>query len=205
MKSFNPLFLLLCGCPKSDAIKDIPTSDCKEIIGQIQRFGVQRQGNTVSAPETLASWNVLKTAADSTKVQFTPRINAPTLEPGEAIEFGSGNAVTGGIPIVVGRSPSKFTGLFHWIKQSIIKAIKSFECETASVFLVNQYGQIIGLSKAGDGSDFKGIPIRSFFVGDKKFGGFEEPDTNAVSWSFNPNWSDDLYVVTPTFDPLTEL
>jgi hypothetical protein len=43
-------------------------------------------------------------------------------------------------------------------------------------------------------------------VGDKNLGGFDAPDGNAISWSFPPNWSDNLVIVTPSdFNPLTDL
>ena len=50
------------------------------------------------------------------------------------------------------------------------------------------------------------IPVRSFFVGDKTHGGLEAPDSNAIQWTFLPNYSDDLAIVTPAdFNPLTDL
>ena len=51
------------------------------------------------------------------------------------------------------------------------------------------------------------IPIGKLFVGDKKLGGFEEPDSNTIEWSFFPNWSDNLYIIkreTMDFNPLTD-
>lgn len=51
------------------------------------------------------------------------------------------------------------------------------------------------------------IPIGKFFVGDKKLGGFEEPDSNTIEWSFYPNWSDNFYIIkreTLDFNPLTD-
>ena len=36
--------------------------------------------------------------------------------------------------------------------------------------------------------------------------GYEAPDSNAIQWSFLPNWSDDLKLIAPTdFNPLTDL
>ena len=51
------------------------------------------------------------------------------------------------------------------------------------------------------------IPIGKLFVGDKKLGGFEEPDSNTIEWSFFPNWSDKFYIIkreTLDFNPLTD-
>ena len=50
------------------------------------------------------------------------------------------------------------------------------------------------------------IPIRSLFISDKAHGGLEAPDSNNISWSFLPNYSADLGIVTPSdFNPLTDL
>ena len=52
------------------------------------------------------------------------------------------------------------------------------------------------------------IPVGKFFIGDKNLGGFEEPDSNAIEWSFFPNWSDDLDIVKASefdYNPLTDL
>ena len=51
------------------------------------------------------------------------------------------------------------------------------------------------------------IPVGKFFVGDKKLGGFEEPDSNTIEWSFFPNWSDKFVIIkreTLDFNPLTD-
>lgn len=208
---------MLCACPPAAAIVDIPTENCLENVGQIQRFGLQRRKNgsdlnwiTIADanPNLLATWTALKTAADSTKVQFAPFIQNPTSEAGEAREFGGGNQTLGGIPIVVGRNASTFEAEFLRIKQSVIKEIKKYECEAElSVFLMNEGGQIIGLyDDPTTPTKFRGIPIRSFFVSDKQFGGFEEPDRNMVKWGFEPNFSDNLGIIEPSdFDALAQL
>jgi hypothetical protein len=50
------------------------------------------------------------------------------------------------------------------------------------------------------------IPIRSLFIGDKTFGGLEAPDSNAIQWTFLPNYSDNFWICTPTeWNPLTDL
>ena len=55
-------------------------------------------------------------------------------------------------------------------------------------------------------TEYLPIPIRSLFIGDKTHGGLAAPDSNAIQWSFLPNYSDDLAIVTPDdFNPLTDL
>lgn len=202
-------------CTPDAAVADIPTNDCIERIGQVQKFGLQRTKNAgainwipVGDTGLLATWNALKAATDSTKVQFTPYIVGPEFEPGEKREAGGGNNSVGGVPTVIGRNFTQFSAMFEDVKQSIIKAIKSYEKETElSVFLVNEHGQVIGLVDNVDSpTQFRGIPIRSFFVSDKKIGGFEDTDKNNVSWGFVPNWSDNLAITVPSdFDALTQL
>lgn len=159
-------------------------------------------------PNLLATWTALKAAADSTKVQVTPYIQDVNNEPGEAREFGGGNQTLGGIPITMGRNPSTLEAAFFDLKQKIAGELKQYECEKElSVFFVNEHGQIIGKTDDPDSpTTFRGFPLRSFFVSDKKLGGFDEPDRNNLKMSFLPNWSDNLHRVTPTdFDALTDI
>lgn len=74
------------------------------------------------------------------------------------------------------------------------------------VFLFNENGQIEAIKDSTDVNVYYPIPIRSLFISDKGHGGLENPDSNNISWSFAPNYSDDLSIVTPTdFNPLTDL
>ena len=78
-------------------------------------------------------------------------------------------------------------------------------CENVGVFLIDENGNI-GCLK--DGEAYEPIPIGKLFVGDKKLGGFEEPDSNTIEWSFFPNWSDKLVILKSAemdFNPLTDL
>jgi hypothetical protein len=149
---------------------------------------------------------------DGEKVVISPYIQAPTQEAGAPRTFGGGNETLGGVEIVIGREPSTFTGVLRAVPQSVIKAMKDLQCEAQGdnlgVYLFDENGNI-GCLKVQTGTntyEFRPIPIRAFFVGDKSFGGLEEPDSNAIQWSFLPNYSDDLAIVAPTdFNPLTDL
>ena len=48
--------------------------------------------------------------------------------------------------------------------------------------------------------DYAAIAGESLFSGDKTLGGFDAPDSNAIQFSFRPNWSDDLKVIACEFD-----
>ena len=210
--------MITCQCPAAAALTTIPAQGCAESFGQIQKVafqrltsgGVKNSFTTSNDIKVKASWTAMMTANDSTKVVISPYIQAPTVEAGAARTFGGGNETLGGVEMIIGREPTPFTGVIRATKQSIIKAIKALQCEAMAdnlgVYLFDENGNICCLQDQTTATTFYPIPIRSLFVGDKSFGGLEAPDSNAIQWSFLPNYSDDLAIVTPTdFNPLTDL
>lgn len=209
---------ILANCPPAAELPDIGTDECPESVGQIQKIVYQRVFSTGSTknkfvigtanPNVLASWTPLLAASDGTKVVPSPFVQAPNTETGAARTYGGGNDTLGGIEINIGREPTSFTGNFLAVKQAIIKAMKQYQGENVGVYLIDEYGQIIGLTDDPDSpTDFLPIPIKGLFIGDKNFGGLEEADMNTISWYFLPNWSDNLHIVAPAtgFDPLNEI
>lgn len=161
-----------------------------------------------------AAWTAKMALTDGGKAVISPYIQAPTQEAGEARTFGGGNDTLGGIEIVIGRNASTFSGVMRAVPQSVIKAMKSLQCEAVGdnlgVILFDENGNIEAVKKVTTGTpdtvEYLPIPIRSLFIGDKSHGGLEAPDSNAISWSFLPNYSDELAIVAPTdFNPLTDL
>lgn len=208
--------LLLCSCPLSAAIPTIDASSgCIERFGQIQRIILQRTFSTgstlntipVASVELLATWTALKAATDGTKIQMTPRFGNPTHEAAAPRRAGGGNQTPGGVEIILGSSASPFTAEFQDLPQSQAKAIKSFRCEDGlSLFLVNEAGQIGCIADDNESiSTLRGIPVRSFFVGDKVFGNYENYDMNPIEWQFEPDWSENFTVISPQFNPHTAL
>ena len=210
--------MMTCPCPANAALTTIPAQGCAESFGQIQKVAFQRlnsAGNknsftTTNSIKMLASWTTLMAAADSTKVVVSPYIQAPTTEAGAARTFGGGNETLGGVETVIGREPTTFTGVIRAVQQSIIKVMKELQCEAIAdnlgVYLFDENGNICCLQDPTTATTYYPIPIRSLFIGDKNFGGLEAPDDNAISWSFLPNYSDQLVIVSPTdFNPLTDL
>ena len=205
---------MICKCPRGAALPDIPAVTCPESFGQIQKVafvrlyktdGTKNKFVTASDIKLKASWTPLLTAADDTKVIISPYIQAPTAEAGAARTFGGGNDTLGGIEEIIGREATPFTGVIRKAPQTVIKALKDLQCESIGVYLFDENGAIGAIAGTTEG-DYFPIPIRSFFVGDKTLGGFEAPDSNAIQWSFLPNWSDDLKLIAPTdFNPLTDL
>lgn len=198
---------------------DIPVSNCPESFGQIQKVAFQRlykstgEKNSFITTESIgkkASWTLLLSADDDTKIVISPYIQAPTAEAGAARTFGGGNETLGGVEEIVGREPTLFTGVMRKLPQKIIKALKELQCESwgdnLGVYLFDENGAIGAIQDAKTATTHYPIPIRSLFIGDKTLGGYEAPDSNNIQWAFLPNWSDDLAIIVPEdFNPLTDL
>ena len=210
---------LLCGCPAATAITSPDLQACYEDIGQIQRLLFQRKyssGTTLNTftissanPNVLASWSGLLAASNGTKVIQTPYIQGVEMTAGEPVTFGGGDTSLGGIEQVVAVDPTTFSGQFHRRSQIEIDNLKDLMCEVLSVYFIDQFNRIIGLADDNDNATtFRGFPIAegTLFIGDKVFGGRTQPDMNAFRFQLLPDWSDNLYVVTPTdFSPLDNL
>lgn len=213
---------MICKCPAESTLPVIPAISCPESFGQIQKVAFQRlykDNNTknffdsTAEPakdiKVLASWTTFLTASDSTKIVLSPYIQAPTAEAGAARTFGGGNETLGGVEEIIGREATTFTGVIRKAPQSVIKLLKQLQCESwgdnLGIYLFDENGAIGAIQDESTTTKYYPIPIRSFFVGDKTLGGLEAPDSNAIQWTFLPNWSDDLAIISPEFNPLTDL
>jgi hypothetical protein len=203
-----------CSCPAGTAIASVPNASCPQDFGQIQKIifqrifstGTTKNSMTQANAKLLASWTALFSATAGTKAVITPYVEAPTADGGDAITFGGGNDTVGGATKVIGRNPVNMTFALRQIEQGIAKALKKLMCEIVGVYLVNGDGQIMGIGDSASTPNLYPIPINSLFVGDLRLNGLDTPDENALSFSFQPNWSDDAVVITPTdFNPLTDL
>ena len=203
----------MCSCPAGAALPAVPNASCPQDFGQCQKIIFQRIFKTAGTKNSftqsasikqLSSWTTLFSASDGTKCVITPYVEAPTSDGGDAITFGGGNDTVGGTTRVIGRNPVNMSFVMRQMTQDVIKALKGLQCEDElGVYLVNGDGQILALSSADN--EYTPIPIRSLFISDLKLMGLDNPDENALSFSFLPNWSDDAKVVTPEFNPLTDL
>ena len=203
-----------CSCPAGTAIASVPNASCPQDFGQIQKIifqrifssGTTKNSMTQANAKRLATWTAFFAANNGTKAVITPYVEAPTADGGDAITFGGGNDTVGGVTKVIGRNPVNMTFALRQIEQGIAKALKKLMCEIVGVYLVNGDGMIMGLGDGASTPNLYPIPINSLFVGDLKLNGLDTPDENALSFSFNPNWSDDAVIITPTdFNPLTDL
>ena len=205
---------LNCGCPAGEHLEALDIKECKESMGQVQKVVFQRVYaspgvlNAVDDPTKKASFATLFTAEDSTKMVVSPYIQNPSTEPGAARTFGGGNQTLGGIEITIGREPTAFTGIMYQESQKTIAQMKKYMCENVGVWLIDENGNIGCLVDDMDNpTKYMPIPIGKLFVGDKKLGGFDEPDSNSIEWAFFPNWCDNLHILkreSLDFNPLTD-
>lgn len=208
---------LNCGCPVGSSLETLRYQQCKSSFGQIQKLLFQRRTdgngalNMITAADIVmkVTWERLIGAGDNTAVTVSPELSNPETEPGAARTFGGDNQTPGGIQIIVGREATQFTGAFYELDQSIVKIMKSYQCEDLTVYFVDEYGNIGCIAHvSGNSTSYSGVPVKSFFIGDKDFGGLTDPDSNTISFNLLPNWSDDFAIVKQSsmdFNPLTDL
>ena len=210
---------LICQCPAAAALTTIAAVTCPENFGQIQKVAFQRlrkadgTKNSFTSSASillLASWTALLAAADGSKIVVSPYINAPADSGGDARRTGGGNDDLGGISQVLGGNPVQFDGSLRSVPQSIIKTMKELQCEANAgnlgVFLFDENGKIEAIQDQTTPTTYYPIPVRSLFIGSKIHGNFDAKDSNAISWMYPDNYSDNLVIVTPTdFNPLTDL
>lgn len=210
---------LICQCPAAAAIPTIPNVTCPENFGQIQKVAFQRLRKADGTPNRFdnkasillkASWTAQLTASDGGKIVISPYINSPADSGGDARMTSGGNDDLGGLAQVLGGNPVQFDGQIRSVPQSVIKAMKALECEAnvgnLGVFLFDENGKIEAIKDTDSTDSYRPIPIRGLFIGSKIHGNFDAKDSNAISWQYPDNYSDDLAIVAPTdFNPLTDL
>lgn len=221
---------VVCACPEAASLETIQAFTCGENFGQIQKLAFQRLSYVNTSDVTVkngfkkvtgtgnpitekGSWDDLMEATDGSKIVITPFVEAPSQEGGDAITFGGGNDTLGGVQETVGRNASTITFALRKWPQDRIKALKKLQCETnLGVYFISEHGGIEAREEVESSVTYhRPIPIRSLFVGDKVHGGLEEPDSNILSFSLLPNYSDDLKILDPLtdavdpFNPLTDL
>lgn len=202
-----------CTCPKPTSLTDIPNQDCGVNLKQIQRLAFQRGGNqfgTGADPANnileLADWQALMTATDDKKIIVTPLIAAnPIIEAGEPITNGGGdNSTLNGVEEIEGVNPSNFSAEFKELSPEIEKALKAIICEKdLTVYFILQGGKIAVVKI--DDENQRGFQIQSPFVSDRNNAGFATKDIHNIRFSLPSGWSEDLQIVTPNFNPLTQL
>ncbi len=212
---------ITCQCPAATAIPDVPNMGCAQSFGQIQKVAFTRlrgatgtlNGFIVNESkgqiEKLESWETKLSATDGTKIVVSPFLYSPLDSGGDVRMTGGGNDDLGGIPDVLGANPVQFAANMRSIPQAIAKALKQLECEANAgnlgVFLFDENGNIEAIQDETTTTTYYPIPIRALFIGDKIHGNYDAKDSNPISWYYAENYSDNLTIVKPEFNPLTAL
>ena len=194
---------------------DVTVDACPFDVGQVQKIIFQRKYSsgstrnvmTVTNAASLATWTALLTATGNTKVQISPFVNGPTFEPGDSIEFGSGNEVVDGIPLSVGTDPTAFSANLFRISSASKESLVALEGEDLAVYFVDEHGRIWGETDSNTSPvNLYGIPVFSYHIGDRKIGGKVEPDVHVLKFKLPQRWDNKLKSITPSdFDALTGL
>lgn len=202
-----------CNCPAPTALTEMVAENCGVDLKQIQRVALQRIGNvfdtsatTPTDPTLLADWQALMVAVDDTKIVVTPLIGGePTIEAGDAITNGGGdNSTLNGVEEVEGVNPSLFSAIFKSLSPENEKALKALMCEKQlNVYFFLQGGRIAMKTITADQTT--GFVSRSIFISDRNNAGYGSKDTHSFRFNLVEGWSEDLIIIDPTFDPLTDL
>lgn len=203
----------VCTCPVGTYMTNIGALTCPESFGQIQKLLFQRAAQaagfgTLTSCALLQTWTTLLTATNSTKVVVTPFIAGFTPETGKAREFGSGNEVRNGIPIIFGTNPTKVTCKLYEPTSAVVANLKALECESVVVGFVNELGYYgfeaqtvatgVPSTEPVSADELHGFTVQSFHVSDRILGGFDGPDYVEISFSLPANWSTGFHILKPT-------
>jgi len=199
----------VCVCPAPAALTTIPKDDCKENIGQIQKWLFRRYPGAVfaaGAVKLIANWTPLFVAANSTKVVVSPFLPNTVIGKPEPVTIGGNdNTTIDGAVVVVGEGPAEVTGMVRSAKGAIIKAMKQLSCETLEAMFINEFDQM-GLDSTDAGVTATFFKIDAFYIGSADNKGKNTFDEADYRFSLHANWRDRLALVTATdFSPKKDL
>lgn len=207
-------FALLCGCAPQDTLTSI--AQVKSKFGQITRFALMRTKTNAGADVSLTVADVVSASAlallavetDETKIIESPIVHNPTPQNGSAIEYGSGNAVNGGIPFVVGTTPSSLELELLDSRQDTASGLNALNCTDIGVIFYDRCGNAFGVADSVSApTTIKPIPLSNIFASQIEFGGLEAPNKNMVKLYYkNVEWSSSCAVVAAgTYNPVKGL
>lgn len=159
---------------------------------------------------TKAGWTYAVSSASTKKVIMTPMLYEFEMTPGEVKMWGEDNSTPDGRGITMGTEKTTITCSLRKAKASQVKLLKDVQClaeqGNLGVLFFNEAGHVIGKSGyvnyanekiSEGGTDVALIPFKCIrmTVSDRKFGGLDEPDSNAVSISLVEGWSNDMKII----------
>lgn len=202
-----------CNCPAPTALTEITSENCGVDLKQIQRVAFERIGNKFDGGATtpvlitsLADWQAKMSATDDTKIVVSPLIGGdPIIDAGDAITNGGGdNSTLNGQEEVEGVNPSLFSSVFKSLSPATEKAMKKLMCEKQLLVHFFLQGGRIATRKV-ETDVHEGFRASSIFMSDRNNAGYGTKDTHNLRFSLVDGWSEDLEIVTPTWNPLTDL
>ncbi len=204
-----------CACPKASSLTEIVADLCGVDLTQIQKIGFQRVGFGFNAADAtlpadimeLADWQAFLTATDDSKIVITPFIGGnPTITAGAPITEGGGdNSTLNGVTRIPDNNPADFSTEFISLNSSTERALKALRCEDNLVVYFFLRGGKIAVTEVTAGSHYEGFGVQSLNVTDRNNAGFGTHDMITLTFSMPSGYSDYLEVITPNFNPLTEL
>lgn len=203
-------------CNRPAALSAISAVTCAIHFDQIVKLLIQR-GQSVptfaneAALKVLANWTPLLAAPDGTKVIKTPEFASFVVPGSEAvyIDQNSNNSIDGA-GTYVGTNSVTATGEFIGLPSDVAAQLDLVTDESApglqpgvGAYWVLRDGRLV-YSKDAAGN-ISGIPFTNFNVSDLDLQGFRTLNKNKFGLSLAPGWSRTLQVVTPSFNPRTQL
>jgi hypothetical protein len=200
---------LTCDCPLPSVLPNVGNAECKFDFDQIIRIGFQLPQDSPSfdSPsdiEDLAEWQVLTSAADSTKIVLSPLVQMVVIPGSEgAFEGGDDNSTVDGLPLYKGENTVTIEGMLYSIPPTILKKLRELSC-----FSVSQLGAtkltaylFTGTNQVVSMEDLSGIPINNFRVGSTGSEGFREFNKTGFSFNVKGDWDSYITMTKLDFDP----
>lgn len=204
-----------CACPKASTLTEIVAELCGVDLSQIQKLGFQRSGygfdvNDAVTPRDindLSAWQAFLTATDDSKIVITPYIGGnPTITAGTPITNGGGdNSTLNGVVEVTDNNPAEFSAEFKSLNAATERALKTLRCEDSLVVYFFLKGGKIAVVEITADEAYEGFTVQSLNVTDRNNAGFGTNDIVTLTFSMPSGYSDYLEVITPAFNPLTDL
>jgi len=200
-------------CPLPANLSQIVATTCAQHFGQIVKIAFERValgdfdagvGNKITVE---ADWDTRISANQITISDFCENVLVPA---GEAItEGGDDNSTLYGQALVVGKGQVTVSGRFRGLSSAGKASYEQFVSESSvynqlSVYLINEFGQLIVSDSTVTTDVGYGFPIQSFFIGDVDSQGYNTHNFNIFQWNFVGGWSDGFKVVDLTWDILSK-
>ncbi len=197
-------------CPPPTAIAQPAAITCPFNLNQTVKMALQRiQASAPFANEeaiqTQSNWTTLKAATDSTKIITTPFLTNFIIPPSEANKAGGNdNSTVFGMPRLNGGNHVTVTFEIHNAPNDVLATLRALSKESAiqagftnlSGYFFDEFGNV------ASNSNFSGIKIYNWFIGDNGSQGKNSPTMAMGSFDMEFGWSEGVIKTTPDFNIL---